>query len=642
MITEQVIYKMVAGKYRVPVTLTPSHNGKNIEFSFRYNKALMAEVKAMEGARWHGYDDPPKKVWSVKNNSRNWFQIDFLRERNPYASYDLPLLQFEYKRPLYAHQQEMVAHGLTRHYCIFAGEMGTGKTLAAIEIMERIPDLTNDQCWYVGPKSGVKAVGRELPKWDSKIYPIMYTYERLVKRMKTLLVEDCPRVVIFDECSKVKTPTAQRSQACLALAETVRERWGKDGYCVLMSGTPAPKVPTDWWHQCEVARPGYIREGNIHKFKQRLCIIEERESITGGVYPHVVTWLDDTDKCKHCGQPSVNHFEANHPFENSKNEVGFLYERMKGLVLVTLKKDCLDLPEKQYEIIRVKPTPETLRAAKLIKQSSRRAIQALTLMRELSDGFQYQEEDTGEKEKCPACHGAKELTVRVPKEDVDIMAPQMVDDKDFMDKLVPCDNCGGNGEVHKYFRATHFVPCPKDQYFIDELDAHEEIGRYVVWGGFTGTIDKLCKIAIEQGWTVLRVDGRGFMALEAPNSVDADEDILLDCMDGSHPNKLELLEKYPKVCFVGHPQAGGMALTLHASPTELFFSNAFSGEARMQAEDRIHRIGMDKNRGATVKDLIHLPSDQLVLDNLKKKKRLQSLTMGDLEDAFKTTTERII
>jgi len=66
----------------------------------------------------------------------------------------------------------------------------------------------------------------------------------------------------------------------------------------------------------------------------------------------------------------------------------------------------------------------------------------------------------------------------------------------------------------------------------------------------------------------------------------------------------------------------------------LFYSNDFDGEARMQAEDRIHRIGMDKNRGALIVDLIHLPTDELVLKNLKLKKKLQNLTMGELDDAF--------
>ena len=101
----------------------------------------------------------------------------------------------------------------------------------------------------------------------------------------------------------------------------------------------------------------------------------------------------------------------------------------------------------------------------------------------------------------------------------------------------------------------------------------------------------------------------------------------------------EYREKYPKIAFVGHPKAGGMALTLTASPTELFYSNSFDGEARMQAEDRFHRAGMDTNRGATIIDLILLPTDLLVLKNLQKKKRLQDVSMGELQTVFGATEE---
>jgi len=75
-----------------------------------------------------------------------------------------------------------------------------------------------------------------------------------------------------------------------------------------------------------------------------------------------------------------------------------------------------------------------------------------------------------------------------------------------------------------------------------------------------------------------------------------------------------------------------MAYTFTMSPLCIYYSNDFSGEARMQSEDRGHRAGMDTNRGYRVIDLIHLPSDQLVLNNLKIKKKLQGLTMGELQD----------
>ena len=648
--------KVIVGQYKIPISL--EYKGARIFITAPYNKRLIAEIRDMQGAKWHGYDDTnPRKIWSISNSQRNQFQIKFLMGENPYVHYDKPIQEIVSKRPLYKHQYEMAAFALTRHYCIFACEMGTGKTLAAIETMESVREsggLLDDEVWYIGPKSGVYAVSREFVKWNCAIRPRMYTYEGLVRELRNNTSSEdfrVPRFVIFDESSKIKTPTAQRSEAALYLANAVREVHGDKGYVILMSGTPAPKAPTDWWNQCEVACPGFLKEGNVNKFKARMCLVEERQSITGGVYPHIVTWLDDERKCKKCGmvEDHPNHLtisamngEANaHPFANSVNEVQYLYKRLNGLVLVKFKKECLDLPEKQYRIIHVKPSAETLRAAKLIKSMAPRAIQALTLLRELSDGFQYVELKSGE-EKCPNCQGTGKFVAPTLPQIVDVTRAN-VDTLLNYDKVaeVVCDVCGGSGSVPKFARGTETVTSPKDEIFRDLLDEHEDIGRFIVWGGFTGTIDRLVDMARSDGWAILRVDGRGFCATDEKGNTK-DENDFLDAMDASNPRFKQMMEDYPKLCFIGHPQAGGMALTLTASPTELFFSNCFNGEARMQAEDRFHRAGMDPNRAATIIDLIHLPTDKLVLDNLKLKKKLQDVSMGELEDAFKDAEERVL
>jgi hypothetical protein len=634
--------KLRVGKYRKKGKLV--YTKGRIEFHFGYWPSLNAEIKTMEAHRYHGFEEPnPRKIWSVADSLRNQFQIDFMLELDPYAHFDRPVEMVSTDRPLYLHQLEMLSATLTVRHIILACEMGTGKTLVFIEAAERMKkkfDLKDDDIWYVGPVSGVKAVGRELVKWKATVKPEMMTYDGLKKRVKNWPSgKAAPRFICFDESSKLKGPTSQRSRAALHLANSIRVEHGYDSVVMLMSGTPSPKTPVDWWHQCEVAAPGFIKEGTVGKFRSRLCIIEMRENnITGGKYPHQVAWLDDPKRCQKCGQyrgdpkhAAINRGEDDyHQYQRSRDEVSYLYKRMKGLVIVKFKKDCLDLPEKQYQIIRIKPTPEIVRAAQIIKTRAARAITAITLMREISDGFQYIEVPSG-KEECPNCRGEKELEIKVPVEDVDIMAPQEVGE--FTLKTVTCDNCGGTGEVTIYSRDTEAVGSPKDQYFIDDLDLHEDCGRYIVWGGFTGTLDRLVGMAHQHGWSTLRVDGKGYVGCSATGE-KIDDDILLDAMDRSHPNYKQLREKFPKLCFVGHPQAGGMALTLTASPTELFYSNCFNGEARMQAEDRGHRPGMDLNRGLTIKDLIMLPTDQLVLDNLKNKKRLQNLTMGQLSDAF--------
>jgi len=637
--------KLRIGKYRKTGKLVYA-NGR-IEFHFGYWPSLNEEIKSMESHKYHGYEEPnPRRIWSVADSQRNHFQIAFMREENPYAHFEQPIVEVDTKRSLYKHQLEMLNFVMTVRHCIFACEMGTGKSLVFIEAAEQLKaklNLKDDDIWYVGPKAGVKAVGREINKWKATFKPTMMTYEGMKKCVKLWKPgTPAPRIICFDESSKLKGPVTQQSMAALHLANAVREEHGYNSIVLLMSGTPAPKTPVDWWHQCEVAAPGFIKEGTIGKFRARLCIVEMRENnITGGSYPQHIAWLDDSRRCKKCGQfrEAPNHAPINageeiyHSFEKSKDEVSYLYERMHGLVLVRFKKDCLDLPEKQYEIIRIKPTPEIVRAAQLIRARATRAITALTLTREISDGFQYIEIPSG-KETCPNCHGRKEILIKIPVEDVDIMAPQNVGE--FIEKTVTCDNCGGAGEITIYKRDTEAVGSPKDKFFIDDLDQHEDVGRYIVWGGFTGTLDRLVGMAHQNGWATLRVDGKGYVGSSATGE-KLNDDELLDAMDRSHPKHKELLDKYPKLCFVGHPQAGGMALTLTASPTELFYSNCFNGEARMQAEDRGHRPGMDVNRGLTIKDLIMLPTDKLVLDNLKQKKRLQNLTMGQLSDAFTTS-----
>ena len=102
-------------------------------------------------------------------------------------------------------------------------------------------------------------------------------------------------------------------------------------------------------------------------------------------------------------------------------------------------------------------------------------------------------------------------------------------------------------------------------------------------------------------------------------------------MDRSHPNFEKYSKEFPRICFVGNPEAGGMAITLTATPTEIYYSNSFKGEARTQSEDRCHRSGMDPNRNLVIKDFIHLPVDLVTLQNVRQKRDLEKMSMGDLQ-----------
>ena len=621
-----MIRKLRAGNYKIPVSIEEEKGRLYLQFPF--NRSMLAEVKSMHNARWHGYDDPnPRKLWSIKDCARNKFQLDFLAGKNPYEAYESELKTVTFNRDiLYDHQKEMKAHALTRRQCILACEMGTGKTLVAIEAMES--SGVTDWLW-VGAASSLPAVELEFEVWDAKVKPIFMTYEKV----RNLIKNDemfIPMGLISDECTKIKTPTSQRSQALSILTEQMRETFD-DPYIILMSGAPAPKNPGDWWHQCEVAKPGFIREGDIHKFKHRLAIIREEESITGGVYPKLITWLDDVNKCAICGKVPEEHFvnelaPEDHSWKRSENEVSYLYERMKGLVLVKFKKDCLDLPEKQFRKIVVEPTELTKKAAILIAKTESRTVTALMKLRELSDGFQYKEIKTDRVINCELCNGSGRYQEWYDPEYPDeAPSPESMESGICKSREATCTNCDGSGKVPEYERIAQEIECPKERVFVDLLDEHEAIGRFVTYAGFTASIDRLVRVAIRYGWEVIRADGRGWTYFKDDEIEQLTKKDMLKRFQSNYENKL---------IFIGQPGAAGIGITLTASPSCFFYSNSFDSEHRIQTMDRIHRIGMDVNRGATIIDVVHLDSDQYILNNLEKKLDLMYMTMGRLREVM--------
>jgi SNF2 family DNA or RNA helicase len=85
--------------------------------------------------------------------------------------------------------------------------------------------------------------------------------------------------------------------------------------------------------------------------------------------------------------------------------------------------------------------------------------------------------------------------------------------------------------------------------------------------------------------------------------------------------------------FVSNPQTGGRGITLTAANTMIFYSNSYDLELRVQAEDRIHRIGQECS--CTYIDLVAKGTvDEQILKNLLNKIKISNEILGEVRNWF--------
>lgn len=375
-------------------------------------------------------------------------------------------------------------------------------------------------------------------------------------------------------------------------------------------------------HNCEIAWPGFLKEGSVKAMELRLAFLVEQQ-FDAGMFKKNIGWRDDESKCNICGAtedegPHDEFDDDYHRFEPSVNEVNFLYERLKGLVTIKHRKDCMQMPEVQYRKILCKPTESLLRVAEAIVESAPNAMTGMTLLRELSDGFQYRDIVDGKT----ACNHCSDGTVEVwtgendTYTDIDMLDPELV--ATLTKQQVECPMCHGTLEVDKRTRIAKEIPCPKEKALKMLLDENEEQGRIVLFAGFTGSVDRIAKICLKEKWDVVRCD-QGTFQIFTHDGREVTEEPLDFWANLDHP----------RVAFDANPESGGMSLTLNEARTCIYWSNTWKPEYRVQSEARINPTG-DDNHGVQIVDLIHLPSDERMLNVIRENRRIELMTMGEI------------
>lgn len=652
----------------VPVEIIAESNGTKLAVSFPYCPALVDSFRNMQGARWQGFDKKnPRKVWVIDNSVGNQFRMDALRwlgckpdgspvlgSYDPYARYHRPLepvpcpprMYQGVLTPYYGHQPEGVSFVWTRKQCILAWDPGVGKTLIAGRAMEYAQEKfgwADEDFWFVTKKAILYQVMMDFVQWNVTTRPRFMSYNQMCSAVESWPKgKPAPKFVVFDESTQIKSPTAQRTEKAQHLADSMRAEYGPECFVVCMTGSPAPKNPCDWFAQAEVACPGFVREGDWMKFRRRLAIIVKGEREDGGIYNKVGTWKDDERRCAQCGEfegELVHSKEARltgqgHPWEKSINEVLLIDKRLKGFVSKKFKKDCLSLPDRVHRLIRCRVTVQLQNAAKLVARAAHGAADALTRLRELSDGFQYQEVETS-RIKCPMCGGSGTM---LAKQDPENPGLPPSDEALSLGRLETyekqCDQCEGACEVPVTTRQVQRVTCPKDDVLEELIEEHEDVGRLPVYCGFTGTVDRVVDIFLKNKWNVVRVDGRGWKGFspEGEPLMPGDGKLLYQLFRFD-------LDKYPKVGFVAQASTAAHGLNFDCAPTIVNFSRDFHFENALQGDERnmrgriaetLKRTGRTK---VTIVDIVHLESDLYVLENHRKKRRLQALTLGEVQAA---------
>jgi hypothetical protein len=254
-------------------------------------------------------------------------------------------------RPPYDHQSLMATAACWLDGVALLGEMGTGKTRSASEAIRHKFDTGEiDVCFVTCPKGALNVWEQQLKWWapdlqvlrlsgpvkgresvvrhvglnpEAKRVVFLVNYDVVYLMLDTiLLVMDQRRAgLVPDEMHKLTNPEALVTKAFMEASRHARWR------CA-MTGTPISNKVEGVWSEWYIVDLGVTFGANSLQFR--------REFFDENSYSF--KW---------------------EPKANSLDEIGL---RMRRRGVRVLKKDCLDLPEKVYEVQEVEMTREQRKA----------------------------------------------------------------------------------------------------------------------------------------------------------------------------------------------------------------------------------------------------------------------------------------
>ena len=389
--------------------------------------------------------------------------------------------------------------------------------------------------------------------------------------------------VVLDEATRIKTPEAKRSIA-------IRKLNSCTARCIL-TGTPTAKSPLDIWSPFNFLKDDYFSMswmGFRAEYSVMIKDVASKRQRTVNDYEFtrvkdaIASWQGKGDLYDCLGAVAaklgmtfsdVRFIHNSEEVQKHKNENALLDIISKDTTAVK-KEDCLDLPEKVYEIIETD----------MCRDQRKAYDQLATYMAAILA--------TGE-----------EVTVKA------VIALLIR----FMQV------CGGffpeKTEGMDYTVLHKFSKNPKLDVLMEDIEENTHDKQAIVWACFTAEIKLIRDELRAAGYTAETIMGE--------DKKDKRERTIAKFANGD----VQFL--------VANPTVAGYGFNFQFCSHQYFFSNSYRTEARLQAEDRTHRSGQTQT--CIYKDiLIRNSIDAHIFQIIKEGKALNDVfrTLDDIEDAL--------
>ncbi len=531
---------------------------------------------------------------------------------------------YAYKTEPYQHQIDAFYKFYDKKFAALFFEMGLGKTKATIDIVSNLHIEKNlDAVLVIAPNTvHSQWCNEEIPThsptkndcflWRSKkTKTYLQELEDFVNRKTGALKWFCVNVetfsnenrlqifknfckshrtaIILDEATTIKNPSSNRfGNITYKLGNTVMdgrkmvlsEPYAK--YKYILTGTMITNSPYDLWSMFEFLDHGFFGM-NYYAFRNKYGL-ERQASVTGSYKKYtrhflpfelkkIKNMLDEKQDISYIAsnmqttESNIRYIKKNPNVKIPYKNLEHLKESIQEHAHIVRKKDCKDLPEKIFTVVRTEMTNEQRRVYKELEKESESLYQDKTLsamnklsivmrLSQITGGFfPYSYNEENEDGECVTKQGTVAFEGKNPK--IEVLKRE-----------------------------------------IGETDE-----KIIIFARFTAEID-LIITELRKTFPKKRIEG-----YYGATPTEERERHKKDFKEGN----IDIM--------VGNPMCAGVGLNLQRAHITFFYSNSYSLYYREQAVDRTHRITQTET--CVYKDIIMKNTiDEKVYKALQDKKNL--------------------